>query len=425
VDSRYNALALFREAHIVVVVLILAIGMLAVPIAASAALPAEGSSVDAPGLSAGPFLGNAGLVWEGPEGIMLTGSAAKSTVLAPSDAPNWDNFVDLAWFGADWWVVAEPSGVFAGEIGGELSELPVLRRCNPATPTATPESSAPLYAVSGEHLYAVLPAHCFIHPPARREAVVDIDLRSHHWHVLPAVPGNIALVAASGKYLAIAYMRGPPRANARTRSNLHREKPQLFVRVLNARTGTTVNQVTPPPDSPERDRTASGIQVDNQGDVLVSAGCCAVAPGALAHVAQPVEISAWWWARAGARVGREVELGSDAVLSDGRVAFFSTDENETIDVVDLLTDTRRTIVSFSGSMHATSLAFSGNGLTWAQQSSVIEVVTAPGFQECRNVALSPVELASLDLRFVPSSPISVSGAPIPAQYANQPPCIRA
>jgi len=120
------------------------------------------------------------------------------------------------------------------------------------------------------------------------------------------------------------------------------------------------------------------------------------------------------------------------VLSDGRVAFLSTDagdpESMTIDVRNLLAGTTRTVVVFSGSVSANSLALSGNELAWVQQSTVVNVLsgTAPGggsFESCTPVPLSPIELASLDLRDIPSSPVLVRGVPIPPQYANEPPCI--
>ena len=127
----------------------------------------------------------------------------------------------------------------------------------------------------------------------------------------------------------------------------------------------------------------------------------------------------------------ETRLGDEAVLSDGRVAFFSSDasdrERETIEVRDLLTGSTRTVVAFSGTVSPKSLALDGNRLTWAQQSTVVNVVsskTAAGFTEsCTPVPLSPVELTSLNLRHIPSSPVLVTGAPIPPQYANERPCI--
>jgi hypothetical protein len=416
------------------VALVVAVLVLAWPVAAFAVLPANGSSVDAPGLTAGPFVTGAGLVWEGSAGIMLTDRVGKSTVLAPPDTPNWNGFIDLAWFGLDRWAVARSSGVFAGRIGGRLSRLPQLSRCNPATPSATSVGTLTRYAVSGDHLYAALDARCFARRAEPSGAVVDVNLRSRHAHVLVPLPGALGYIAASGKYLALAYWRNAPRPTAKT----HREPAsprQLFVRVLNAATGALVNQVTPPASAPDFVRnSASGVQVDKYGDVLVTAGCCAASPGVLAHVAQPLRRSAWWWAKARSRVGQETRLGNTAVLSDGRVAFFSPDAGsrggQTIEVRKLLDGATSTVVAFSGSMNGVSLALSGNVLAWAQQSVVVHVVrgTAAGggsFVECNDVPLSPVELATLDLRRIRSSPVVVGGVPIPSQYANEPPCIMA
>jgi hypothetical protein len=123
------------------------------------------------------------------------------------------------------------------------------------------------------------------------------------------------------------------------------------------------------------------------------------------------------------------------VLSDGRVAFFSGGDclfgllGGTIEVTNLLAGTTRTVVVFSGSLVGDGLALSGDGLAWAQHSAVFNVETGvePGggssYESCGYVPLSPVELASLDLRYIPSSPIVLSGVPIPPQYAHEPGCL--
>jgi hypothetical protein len=385
-------------------------------------LPADGSSVDAPGLTAGPFITSAGLVWDGSRGVMLTNSAHRSSVLAAPDAPNWNNSVDLAWLGREWWVIARPSGVFAGRIGGPMRELPLLDKCNPASASATPGVETVQYAVSGDHLYAALPKGCLTRRSARFGEVVDFDLRSHHWHVLAQLPGTLAYMAASERYLALAYWRTTPRSTAET----------PLVRVLRAPMGALVSQIAPPRTTHSNGGgDISSVQVDDLGDVLVTEGSCGVPSGQLAHVAQPAERHrGWWWATTGSTVGRETRLGRDAVLSDGRVAFFSADSclfagapGGSIEVKNLLTGTARTVVAFSGSLGGVSLALSGDRLAWAQQSTVLNVVRNPGMEECGYVPLSPVELTTLDLRDIPSSPTAIGGVPIPPQYANEPPCI--
>jgi hypothetical protein len=403
---------------------VLAALMLAWPVAASAVLPASGSSVEAPGLIAGPFMTGAGLVWESSDGVMLSNFADRLSVLAAPDAPNWNNFVDLAWFGREWWALARPSGVFAGRIGGPLRELALLSKCNPGSRSLTPGAETAQYAVAGDRLYAALPSGCLARRGAPFGEVVDVDLRSHRWHVVTPMPGTLDYMAVSGKYLVLAYWRDLPRSSAGRR---------LLVRVLDAATGALVNQITPPLNpGGVGPNDVSGIQVDDYGDVLVTAGCCGAAPGQLAHIAQPLEIKGWWWARAGSTVGHKIDLGSDAVLSHGRVAFLSDDasnpEATTIAVRNLLAGTTRTVVTFSGSASADGLALSGNGLAWAQQSTVVNVVGGPtvgggSFEECKDVPLSPPELASLDLRDISSSPVVVSGVPIPPQHAHEPACI--
>jgi hypothetical protein len=400
--------------------LLVALSILASPAAASAVEPSGLSSLDAQGLTAGPFITDAGLIWESSNGIMLTTFAGRSTVLTRPDAPNGDGVVDLAWFGREWWALARPSGLFAGRIGGKLRALPLPGRCDPGSRRITPGVLMAQYAVSGEQLYAALPRVCLARRAAPFGEVVDVDLRSRRWHVLTPMPGTLDYMAASGRYLALAYWRSTQPTTAETRP---------FMRVLDAATGAQVSQITPPPSSgQERPSRTSGIQVDDNGDVLVTEGCCGAPPGQLAHVAQPLrERSGWWWARAGSKVGLEIHLGDDAVLFDGRVAFL---EGRTLDVRNLVAATTRPVVTFTGSASASSLAFSGNELAWAQQSSVLNVLRGPApgggsFESCTSVALSPVELASVNLRDVPSSPIVVRGVSVPPQYANEPPCIEA
>jgi hypothetical protein len=361
---------------------------------------------------------------------MLTSAAGRSTVLAPPDAPNGDGVHDLAWFGQNWWALARPSGVFAGRIGGGLRELPSLRRCNPGSPTIPPGVAT--YAVWGRHIYAALPERCLPLRRASREVVVvmAIDLRTRRSHVLARIPGSLGELAASGKYLALAYWRRS-RSSSAAGPNSPTQQPRLFIRVLNASTGALIRQVLPPPSVPASEpRNVSGIQVDSHGDILVTSE--SGAPGELAHTARPfMPPPVWWWARAGSSVGHEAHLGRDAVLSKGRVAFFSREGSDRngapIVVKDLLDGATRTVVGFSGSVSATSLALHGSRLAWAQQSIVISVVsseTAQGlFYSCTPVPLSSVELASLQLRDLPSSPLVVTGAPIPPQYANEPGCV--
>jgi hypothetical protein len=236
-------------------------------------------------------------------------------------------------------------------------------------------------------------------------------------------------MAAAGRYLALAYW--PSQSTARVPA-IPQTQP-LLVRVLNAATGALINQVTPPPSTSGLtwDR-ASGIQVDIYGDVLVTVGCCAAPSGRLAHSSQPFrERPRWWWARARGTIGRQTRLGREASLSARRVAFLADNPGNgeaTIDLRDLLAGTMRTIVAFSGSVSPQGLALSGNGLAWAQQSSVINVVRGPSpgggsFYSCIPVPLSPVELASLDLGRPRRTPVLVRGVPIPPQYANEPPCV--
>ena len=131
-------------------------------------------------------------------------------------------------------------------------------------------------------------------------------------------------------------------------------------------------------------------------------------------------------------VGERDDAGGPATrlrdaLSDGRIAYVSNSEGvEQIDVLNLATRKVSMMATFPGSARVDGIGLRKNRLAWAQQSTGLNVVRTAiggGFSEsCERVQLSPVELASLDLRYVPYSPIVVSGVPIPPQYANEPPC---
>ncbi len=401
---------------------------LAWPGGARAVSVPDGSSVDAPGLTGGPFITDAGLAWDGKSAVMLTSRAGRSRVLAKLGVPDREFPPQLGWFGSDWWAQARASGVFAGRIGGALHELRALRRCNPDS--LTPPHAEARYAIAGARLYAALPASCFSNGKPARAVVLEIELPSRRERVLARLGGRPEYIAASGDYVAVAYARGAPPAAPGAPPPRTRREQQLFVRVLNAATGALVSQVTPPPSLSEWRGFASAIQVDDRGDVLVTPF-----PGdgeLFAFAAQPPERrSVWWWAKPGARVGHEARLGRDAVLSNGRVAFLSYESHGAgaapIVVTDLLNGSSSTVVAFAGTVHAENLAFDGDTLAWAQQSTVVEVtntrtVGGGGMESCGAVALTPVELATLDLRRLGSRSILVSGAPIPPQYANEPPC---
>ena len=414
--------------------------LLAAPGRASAALPADGSSLDAPELSAGPFITDEGLVWAGPDGTMLTRPEGSSSVLAPPGPPppsNGGNVADFAWFGRAWWVQALANGVFGGRIGGPLHRLPVPNWCIPGSTGVGSERDGELFAVSGARLYVALQPPCFVRRSAPHGVVLTIDLRSGRSHVLAALPGALGYMAAAGRYLALAYHPTPKRPTAKPGPVQPSPEPGLAVRVLDTATGKQLGSVSPPApvgESRRRDEP-SGVQVDERGDVLVTVNCCDTSPGVLAHIAQPYRPPAeWWWAKASARVGQPARRGSDPVLSDGRVAYLSQESDwgghDQIDVTDLRDGFTRTAVSFRGSASALGLAFSGNGLAWTQHSTVIDVTFATlpegsRTESCVQVALTPVQLASLDLRRLPATPVEVDGVPIPPRYAHEPACIEA
>ena len=171
---------------------------------------------------------------ESQGGIMLTDPAGKSRVLAPPDEPNGDGSVDLAWFGLDWWAEARPSGVFAGQIGGALRGVSLLRKCDPGSPKGPPGNA--LDAVSGEHLYAALPAACSSDRRAPLGAVLDIDVRSRHWHGLS--PASRELPMQSQHLEGSRSGLLAPSAAINPISPVHAlHEPTAVFRVLNAATG--------------------------------------------------------------------------------------------------------------------------------------------------------------------------------------------
>jgi hypothetical protein len=383
--------------------------MLAGPSGAQALAPKGVSIGDAAGLVSGPVITDAGWVWDSPKEVMLSDAKGHSRVLAPVGAGSEDEAFDRAWFGGADWVLARPAGVFGGRIGGDLRELRSLRRCDPASPTAPPRGAT--YAVSTGQVFAALPKRCFPTAGTASGVVLDTDLRSGRSHVLARIPGTPEGLAASGRYLAFAYVSQPRSGEG---------EPRFVVRVLDAATGSVVNQVAAPAGA--NGYGSSVLQVDSGGDVLVTSGCGASSPGQLAHVAQPACVTTWWWARSRSRVGYETTLGDDAVLSDGRVAFVSR-AAPAIDVTNLRAGTTRRVVTFSGTVRPAGLSLAGNRLVWAQQSAVVDVVRTPNTESCTSVPLSPVELASVDLADGRLLPAQMTGAPIPPQYSNEPECI--
>ena len=388
--------------------LLVAVLMVAGPGGASAALPGEGSSIDAPGLTAGPFIVHAGLVWESASGVMLTDAAGRSTVLAPPDAANWEDSVDLAWFGPEWWVLARPTGVFAGRIGGPLHELPMLRRCNPATQARTSDGTLTEYAVGGDHLYVAVHAACLARRPPPLWWVVDVNLRTRRWHILARISGSLESMAASGNDVALAY-RHPRRSTG---------EPPLLVRVLKVTTGAVTSQFTPPPSIQKSG--AGGIRSTTAETCSSGSDVVGRLPGSwpMPHSHSVGRPNGGWRKQVHRVLGRLCRV---VTLCEGRVAYFSSDGASGAEAIDV---DRRTVVVFAGTASGEGLALSGNELASSQQSAVVNVVTATGASySCTPVPLSPVELASLDVRDIPSTPVLVSGVPVPPQYANEPPCI--
>jgi len=381
----------------------LTVGVLALacPFSAGAAVPAPLPGVAAPGLTAGPVVTDAGLVWQSSTAIELTDAAGNSTRLGSVVGTPAMGAFDDAWFGLGWWVLVRPSGVFSGPIGGTLRKLSLLQRCH-----------AKLYALSGEQLVAALAGGCSAGHTSRG-ALVEIDLRTHRWRVLAPLQGAPASLAASGSFVALAYWRHGGEAPRASRA-------RLFVRVFDTQTGALVNQIAQPASVPSFAHIGN-VQVDPSGDVLVTTEPPAEPVGG--GPGPPSGEDWWWWAKPTATVAHllfDHLRGAHAELSDRRVAFFSGDS---ITVMDLHSGSTRTIVTFAGTATPYYLGFSGNELAWAQQSSVWNVTVAGSLTTCTRVPLTPTQLVGIDLRSIGSAPLVIDGAPIPPQYANEPVCV--
>jgi len=364
---------------------------------------ASAGSLTASGLAAGPLITDAGLVWEGSTGVVLTRANGTTSVLAARGMPNWDNYIDQAWFGSRWWAIAGSNGVLGGRIGGRLKPLRALARCNLGSKVAPVDlagsTSRPVLAISGEDLLAALPRSCAPRGSAP-ETLVRVDLRTGASRAIARLSGVAESIVAAGRYVALALTKSTRPARG------HEAVSHEVVRVLDARTGALVRQIKPPVE----DEGGAPIQIDAAGDVL--GGCCETATRELAQVAQPVRIERYWWAPAGAKVGVQIQLGEDAVLSDRRVAYrgWGATGGRVINVRDMRRGQTRTVVTFTGAAQPAELALSENELAWEQQS--FGLLTPPG--ACLPIELTPPQLMSIDLLTVSGGPLVVVGPEPPA-----------
>jgi hypothetical protein len=382
----------------------LAFVLITVTLANTNATLAAGGPLAASGFTTGPLITDQGLVWEGSAGVLLTRSNGTTSVLAKRGMPNWDNVIDQAWFGSRWWVIADAGGVFTGRIGGRLKRLRALARCNPGSKIVPVDpaggTSSPVFVISGEDILAALPRPCAPLGHLTPETLVRIDLRTGASHVIADLSAVADGIAAAGRYVALALTLGTPPEVGREAA------PHRVVRVFNALTGALIRQIT----SPVQDEGAAAIQLDAADDVL--GGCCQAATGELAQTAQLARIERYWWAPAGAKAARQVQLGEYAVLSDRRIAYISsgTHGDPVIDVRDMRDGQTRTAVTFAGTVRLAGLAQSESTLAWEQQS--FGLMTSAG--RCLSAELTPPQLMSIDLRTLAGGPLAIVGPESPA-----------
>lgn len=386
---------------------------------------ARATNANANGFGAGPRITPAGLVWRGLGSDMLTTAAGSTRRLPGAGA------YTVTSAGSDWLAVAGAGGVEAGRLGGRLTPVESLRGCRPVSPNSEESASPPtsdepaLLALAGSTLYVVVDPACLHRHAGKRLALVAVSLPSAVRRTVTTIAPAVVGLAAAGARVAVSYAAAPAetgRLGSVTR---------ITVAVIGARRGRTLYRIT----APVRGWRVAGAlttEIDAQGDVLVTSIFFGPPPtGAL---------SSGWWASPADHAARELPelratggvvssaprgpetIRGAAALSDGRIAYVteSRAEGEQLELLDLRTGRKRPVADFTGEGHIVGLDLSADELAWAQESTAREVINGPGFESCQTIALGPVQLARMDLKDLPATPLAI-GAPVPKIY--QKPCI--
>jgi hypothetical protein len=342
--------------------------------------------VQAPGFSRGPEVVSGGLLWAGSssghESVFLS-TATATRVLVP-DANLSEVRLDDGWV-----VVDHATGLKVGRLGRPLRAVHALARCPPIQ--VNPEGGR-LEAVANGNLYAVVHASC-LGFAGDAQFVVRVPLGVGTLHVLGRVSSDAISFAAAGSLLALTYEMPT--------------KGRVQVELLDSRNAHMVHRLTLPKPL-ERGVRYRETQLDAQGDVLVST---------LKHLPPPGSgESLGWWGNAKTQVARQLDSGFEpsipgriayASLSDGRIAYASRSTGElSIDVLNLATDTVRTIVTFSGAARLEGFALDRTFLAWAQQDDTyITKPEGPPVLSC--VTQAPVGSPELA-----ETPLSAEGLPV-------------
>jgi len=289
-------------------------------------------------------------------------------------------------------------------------------------------------ALAGPTLYAVIDPGCLHRRAGKRLALVAVSLRTGVRRTLAIIAPRPVGLAAAGARVALSYAapnQAPPRAvPVKARRAVPVKAPNagtvtpVTVTVIGARRGRTLYRVTAPVRAVNGSLTT---EIDAQGDVLVTS----------TFFIPPAPQSFGWWATTADPAGHELPelrttgqvisstargpevITGAAALSEGRIAYVSNgaQEGEQIDLLDVHSGGNRPVADFTGEARVVGLDLSASELAWAQENTVTEVSSGPvpggGFyQRCRTMALGPVQLAGIEERQLPATPLLI-GAPLP------------
>jgi hypothetical protein len=230
--------------------------------------------------------------------------------------------------------------------------------------------------------------------------MVRVPLGGGALEVLARVPTGAISLVATGARLGLTY-EDPEKSAGR-----------VSVEVRNTSHAKLLYTVDAPADEQRWDRFER-TEIDAAGDVLVTSRFF-VPPGpAIAH---------GWWGNATTPTGRSLgeTAHNVASLAEGRIAYVSEQAGvEQINVLDLASDTTRTLVTFPGSARVEGVGIGKTRLAWAQQSFGYTPPTTGGFPCVSQVSVSPTELLESALSTT-GLPIVVDGVAVAP--AGAPPC---
>ena len=227
------------------------------------------AAVDAPGFQVGPRVVGAGLLWSGTKGVSLS-TATGTRLLVPG--------ADLSAVRVEdgWTVLAEPTGLEAGRIGGRLVAVRALRRCVPGTRERW------LDALAKGELYTVVRASCVGRHPGRAQFLVRVRPSGGTVEAIARVSSGAISLAAAGRLVALTYQTSG--------------ESGVRVEVFDSASAKRLYSLTTPRGGVSRGGYEE-TQLDSTGDVLVT-GSFPIPPG---------RIRWGWWGNETTRVGQPLD----------------------------------------------------------------------------------------------------------------------